>query len=406
MKLHRSISLLAALAATLVFSVNALAQVIELPAFSRSADVVARPIHVASSDARLHKLANQAFAVHGAYKLVPENQAAYRFRFEPSGSSAVTLTVHAGSRTVLTETISGSNQRDALMRAADRAVEQTTDNLPGFFAGRLAFISDRSGMSEVYIADMLFEEIRQITRDHARCAFPELSPDGSRLLYTTYYRSNAPDIYSIDIATGTRTPFATFKGINISARFSNDGSRVAAIYSPKGNADLFISSASNPKAAPTRLTATSALESGPSFSPDGSRLIYASDAPGRPQLYEIPVSGGSPKRIPTNISGYCAEPDWNPRHSNLILFTVASGKEFEVALWDATTGKANVITKGPGDAVEPRWLRDGRHAIYTERTGTYRRLMVLDTISGQTKPLHNTSLGNTSQAAYAYPAGK
>lgn len=406
MKLYRSISLLATLAATIFLSANAYAQVIELPAFSRSADVVARPIHVASPDARMHKLANQAFAVHGAYRLVPENQAAYRFRFEPSGSAGITLTINAGSRTVLTETISGSNLRDALMRAADRAVERTTDNLPGFFAGRLAFISDRSGMSEVYIADMLFEEIRQITRDNARCAFPELSPDGSRLLYTTYYRSNSPDIYSIDIATGTRTPFATFKGINISARYSPDGSRIAAIYSPKGNADLFVSMAGNPKAAPTRLTTTAALESGPSFSPDGSRIVYASDAPGRPQLYEMPSSGGSPKRIPTNISGYCAEPDWNPRHSHLILFTVASGKEFEVALWDATTGKATVLTKGPGDAVEPRWVRDGRHALYTERTGTYRRLMLLDTISGQTKPLHNTSLGNTSQAAYAYPAGK
>lgn len=382
------------------------AQVIELPAFSRSADVVARPIHVTSPDARINKLANQAFSIHGAYKLVSENQAAYRFRFEPNGTDRVDLVIHAGTRTVHTESLTGTNLRDALMRACDRAVERTTDNLPGFFAGRMAFISDRSGMSEIYTADILFEEIRQITRDNARCAFPEIAPDASRILYTTYFRSSAPDIYSIDLVSGSRTPFATYKGVNLSARFSQDGTRIAAIYSPKGNADLFVSSTANPKAAPTRLTSTAALETGPSFSPDGTRIVYASDAPGRPQLYEIPASGGNPKRIPTNISGYCAEPDWNPRHAHLILFTVASGKEFELALWDATSGKATIVTKGPGDAVDPRWLRDGRHALYTERTGTYRRIMVLDTISGQTRPLHNTSLGNTSQATYAYPLSR
>ena len=108
-------------------------------------------------------------------------------------------------------------------------------------------------------------------------------------------------------------------------------------------------------------------------------------------------------RIPTDISGYCAEPAWNPVHEHLIAFTIAQAGEFEVALYDAKARQSRTLTKGAGDAVEPCWTRDGRHLIYTERSANSRRLVLLDTETGHKAYLHNTNWGQASQAAYAYP---
>jgi TolB protein len=77
-----------------------------------------------------------------------------------------------------------------------------------------------------------------------------------------------------------------------------------------------------------RRTRTAAVEASPCFSPDGSQLIYTSDAAGGPQLYIMPAAGGSSRRLATNISGYCAEPDWSRGNPDLIAFTVRVGRGY------------------------------------------------------------------------------
>ncbi|MDX2109783.1 MAG: biopolymer transporter Tol [Verrucomicrobiota bacterium] len=391
---------------------NLLAQVaVAIPDIVTSGGVATRPVTILSSDPKLQSLMERAFRTHGAYSVVQRQEAIEILKFEPAGANAINYSILNAktNQTLGTGSATGANLSNAALRAGDSIVTYQV-KIPGYFAGKIAFISDRTGSSEVYTSDLFFEAVSQLTKDKAHCLLPNFSPDGRRLLYTTYYRGGFPDIHEINLTSMSRTPkaFASYTGTNTGAVFSPNGSMVAMILSLSGNAELYTAPASGKPL--NRITRSSGLESDPSFSPDGTRIVYASDAPGRPQLYEIPASGGAAKRIQTNISGYCAEPDWNPVNVNQIVFTCAAGREFELALWDMTTKKSRIITNGPGDAVEPRWLRDGRHVIYTERTGTYRKLMIVDTAadasgksSGKGREIHNKSVGNTSQAAYVYP---
>lgn len=64
----------------------------------------------------------------------------------------------------------------------------------------------------------------------------------------------------------------------------------------------------------TRLTDTPADEEGPTVSPDGQQLAYASDGDvsvGR-QIYVRPLAGGTPTRITGPANGTASEPAWNP----------------------------------------------------------------------------------------------
>jgi TolB protein len=143
---------------------------------------------------------------------------------------------------------------------------------------------------------------------------------------------------------------------------------------------------------------------GLAFSPDGSQIIYASE-PG-PQLYVIPVGGGSPRRVsPSGFSTYCAEPDWSRADPNKIVFTFRSGGSYRIAVLNLATGQAKEVPmqNAPFDAKEPSWLADGRHVIYTAmaRSGDC-RLCILDTETGKSTPVSPVGLGSTKQASVVY----
>ena len=118
----------------------------------------------------------------------------------------------------------------------------------------------------------------------------------------------------------------------------------------------------------------------------------------------MPAAGGSPRRLATNISGYCAEPDWSRGNANLIAFTVRSGRGFQIATHDLS-GKTptKVVSRAPMDAVEPSWLADGRHLVFTQRAANTSALYLLDTETGKSTRISPEGMGQTSQASVLAP---
>lgn len=288
----------------------------------------------------------------------------------------------------------------AVYQAADVVVERILGSA-GWFGSQIAFIATRSGNTEVYLSDLLFRTTRQLTNDRALCLSPAISPKGDALLYTSYHRTGFPDIYRIDLRTNQRTTFAGFKGTNTGAAWSPDGAAVAMVLSGSGNPELFISDPTGRQL--QRLTRNESLEADPSWSPDGARLAFTSDQRGGPQLYLINRDGAGMRRLRTDISGNCSEPTWNPVNPDIIAFTTVVGQEFEVAIHNITKPGSTVVSKGAGDAVHPAWLRDGRHLIYTERSSTRQRLVLIDTLTGRRAVLSPAALGDSSQASIAFP---
>jgi len=270
----------------------------------------------------------------------------------------------------------------------------------GFFQCTVAFVSDRTGHAEIYKSDILFQAVRQLTRDRSQCLSPDLSPDGRTLLYTSYHGTGFPDIYRIDLSSGKRSVFAGFKGTNTGAAFSPDGRSVAMILSGSGNSEVYLGNADGRQL--RRLTRSTSLEAGPSWSPDGRKIAFTSDQMGGPQIYSMDAQGRSMSRVRTDISRNCSEPAWNPRDPSQIAFTAAIAGEFELAVYSFQEGRSRILSKGAGDAVHPAWLNDGRHLIYTERTPRYTRLMILDSITGKRSRLSPVELNNAQQASPVY----
>lgn len=358
------------------------------------------PVTISSSSAELQSLAIAAFNSHGAYRPVASG-GAYHFAFEPAGGSQVTVTITRGSggTPVLSQTVGGTSLRNALLRAADVAVTATS-KLPGYFAGRIVFVSERGGQTMLVTGDLFFGELQSHPVGTKQIIGPRWSPDGSRIVFTSY-RSGFPDIYQLDLNSRQLTLFASFKGTNSGARFSPDGSKVAMVLSGEGNPEIYVGNAQGKQI--RRLTTNQSIEASPCWSPDGTRLVFTSDAAGGPQLYTMPAGGGTPSRLATNISRYCAEPDWSVAKPTRIAFTASVGRGYQITVYDLATGKADFVSKAPMDAVEPVWLADGRHVLCTFRAANTRRLFILDTETGKATALSPSAFGPAGNASYLAP---
>ena len=355
------------------------------------------PVRVSGDTPALNSLALQAFTAHGRYHLVASGFL-YDIRFSSAGGSQVRVDVSRGygGGSVASDIVTAASERAALLAAADVAVAKTNGlGLRGFFSSRLVFIGERTGHQEVYTSDLFFGDVRQITHDRAIAMTPRWSPDGERVIYTSYFKSGFPDIFVIDLGDYQRTTFVSFKGTNAGAQFSPDGRQVAMVLSGEGEPEIYVSNAYGRGV--SRRTHMDTVKSSPCWSPDGSRLIFAME-PG-PQLYVMPSSGGSPHRVSTDVgSRYCAEPSWNRVNPDKVAFTMGVGRNYQIGVLDVSSGHGEQVSKAPFDGIEPSWLPDGRHLVYTARTASTSRICILDTETGKSTPVSPSSFGPALQA--------
>jgi len=115
----------------------------------------------------------------------------------------------------------------------------------------------------------------------------------------------------------------------------------------------------------TRLTSGAAIDTAPSFAPDGSRLVFESDRGGRQQLYVMGANGGEPKRISFGNGRY-STPVWSPR-GDLIAFTKQSGGQFLIGVMKPDGSGERILAEGFHNE-GPTWAPNGRVLMFFRET--------------------------------------
>ena len=270
----------------------------------------------------------------------------------------------------------GNEARSLAHRVADDLVFALTGQ-PGMAAAEIVMVGNRTGKKELYICDADGAALRQLTRDRAISLAPRWSPDSRKIIYTSYYRTQFPEVFLIDLKSGARRCLADFPGLNSSAAFAPNGNEVAIILSKDGNPDLFVMDINGDRL--TRLTYTKrAAEASPSWSPDGKEIVFVSDSSGTPQLYIISREGGEPRRLAVG-GAQNVDPDWGG--NGYIVYSSLNGGQFQLYVLNPATGEARQISRGDANYEDPAWAPDGRHIFCVRRQNYNSRIFIVDTLS-------------------------
>ena len=111
-------------------------------------------------------------------------------------------------------------------------------------------------------------------------------------------------------------------------------------------------------------------EDSPSASPDGTMLVYGSDAEGTFDLYVLTLSdgvaAGEPRRITTEHLGDEYGARWSP-DGEWIAFTQRIGDDVDIVLIRPDGTSRHAITDD-GDSLGPTWSPDGRRIAFSRPT--------------------------------------
>ena len=362
------------------------------------------PLDLGRTPQALIPLVSKPIFVHGGLRLAHEKQSKYSVTFSSAGKDDIQVVITQGSPRApfLSYTESGASLEEAASRACDRLVRELL-GIPGFFSGRLAFISDLSGKKEIFVSDSLMTYARPQTSFGKITFNPSWNNTGTGIFFTSNRRI-FNNLYHLDLGTRRVSTVAEYRGSNLQVVQNPKSSQVALILSTSGNPELWV--ASSPYVRPKRVTNNKSNESGPCWSPDGRRLIVTSDSRGKPQLYEVSLSSGVLSRIPTNVSSHCVEAAWNPIDPSRVVFTAAVSGGFHLFEYNFMLRKSRMLTQGNDHAMQACWANDGRHIFFTRRSSLGpTQIMVLDTEFEEAKPiaLHERTFGNCSQPSFFLP---
>jgi Tol biopolymer transport system component len=140
------------------------------------------------------------------------------------------------------------------------------------------------------------------------------------------------------------------------------------------------------------------------------QIVFASTRSGIPQLYLVNADGTDLAQLTLMEAGAC-QPSWSPDGSQLVFISPCLGRAdfYETIYNESSLYIINVdgtglkqLTQSPGSDFEPAWSPDGGRIAFTSVRGGFRQIYSLDIASLEVTLLTNTTNAmESSQAAWS-----
>jgi TolB protein len=205
---------------------------------------------------------------------------------------------------------------------------------------------------------------KQITRYGSVTITPGISPDGTKLAFTTFAKGN-PAIVVFSLETGRQLLFYNQKAsLNATPNFTPDGKHILYASSASGYTNIYVADLDGSHLQP--VSQTRKVEVEPKANPKtGNDIIFSSGRSGPQQIWRMRLDGTSVEMLTTG-EGDASNPSWHP-NGEIIAFSWTRGFEpgnFNLFLMDVASRRIDQLTHGAGRNENPNWAPDGRHLVF------------------------------------------
>jgi TolB protein len=270
------------------------------------------------------------------------------------------------------EAASQDMARTLAHRFADEIIKQLGGGVNGIAETTIYFVSSRSGSKEIWAMDYDGENQRQITHLGTISISPRISPDGSRLAFSSMGREGwAIRMYSMDLGRMVSFPAGAVGGANLTPAWSSDGTKLAFSSSRSGDPEIWACDAGGGNL--HKLTSFRGPDVAPTWNPrTNAQIAWVSGRTGLPQIYTMDQDGGNVQRI--TDGGYAISPSWSPNGQILAYswrrnYGPGDPGARDIHIIDLASLRWDQITHESGSNDFPSWAPDGRHIVFERQIG-------------------------------------
>lgn len=188
---------------------------------------------------------------------------------------------------------------------------------------------------------------------------------GTRIAYIKTTGKRRKSVYIMDMDGENEKRMTKDRSISLGPAWSPDGTKITYASYARGFPDIYVMDLESGHI--RQITNNRATNITPSWSPIGTWIAYASSLPGNMEIYAISPSGANNRRL-TNSFGIDLSPNFSPE-GNDFVYASERGGHVHIYKQSLLTGKPERITFVGNHNDSPDWSPDGQKVVFNGRHG-------------------------------------
>jgi len=258
--------------------------------------------------------------------------------------------------------------------------------------GWIAFTASEGGRRDVFLIRPDGIDEINLTGDlpNTFAEAPVWAPNGALIAFDGVPNSDSKrDVYLVTVGADPEQWDITNRPDEFDCypSFSPDGSRIVYMSERDGNRDLYIMDLRGNDV--QRLTEDERHDYEPSWSPDGRKIAFTSRRDGNSEIYVMDADGSNVVRL-TDDPGLDWRPVWSPDGEWIAFESWRTGKG-DIYIMRPDGGDLRQLTTDPAEDGHPTFSPDSRYIVFhSQRTGNY-QLFLLEVENPEDQWLLETS---------------